>query len=77
MATAFQSDAFQSTPLAFQILSGGIVWPDPSVVLLGITYGPNGNDYVGTLETFNAPYKYDITTGMLVKLISNKFVMTL
>lgn len=29
----------------------GSVWPDPSVVLEGEQYGPNGNDYTGTLGT--------------------------
>lgn len=42
---AFQLDAFQND--AFQIVIMA-VWPDPAVVLLGVVYGPNGNDYVGT-----------------------------
>ncbi len=27
---------------------GGLVWPDPSTVALGVSYGPTGSDYVGT-----------------------------
>lgn len=40
MATAFQTDAFQEETK----------WPDPSVVEVGQQYGPNGNDFIGTLE---------------------------
>ena len=44
----FQSDAFQND--AFQMFAAGVaVWPDPSQVLLGVTYGPTGADYTGTL----------------------------
>lgn len=47
---AFQSDAFQND--AFQMFSGGgPVWPLPSQVLAGITYGPTGADYTGTLTS--------------------------
>ena len=45
---AFQSNAFQND--AFQMFAGGSpVWPDPSQVLLGVSYGPTGADYTGTL----------------------------
>ena len=47
MASAFQSDSFQND--AFQIDVGGApVWPLPSQVLLGVTYGPTGIEYTGT-----------------------------
>jgi len=54
---------------------GGAVWPLESQVLLGITYGPTGSEYVGTLDVLGI--KYDITTGNLVKPINSKVVMTL
>jgi hypothetical protein len=41
MTTAFQSDAFQIETS----------WPTPEQVLSGIQYGPEGNNYTGTLET--------------------------
>lgn len=47
MSTAFQADAFQNN--AFQIDASGAVFPLPSQVLLGVTYGPTGADYTGTL----------------------------
>lgn len=55
--------------------AGGVVWPLPSQVLLGIVYGPTGTEYTGTLDVYGI--KFDITTGELVKPISNKAVMTL
>lgn len=27
----------------------GVIWPSPSQVLIGVKYGPNGDDYTGTL----------------------------
>lgn len=54
---------------------GGAVWPLESQVLLGITYGPTGSEYVGTLDVLGI--KYDIATGNLVKPINSKVVMTL
>lgn len=47
MSDAFQSGAFQFD--AFQIDAGTAVFPLPGQVLIGIVYGPNGNDYTGTL----------------------------
>lgn len=55
--------------------AGGAVWPLPSQVLLGTTYGPTGSEYTGTLDVFGV--KYDITTGQLIKPINDKVVMTL
>jgi hypothetical protein len=41
MTTAFQSDAFQIETS----------WPLPGQVLSGVHYGPDGNNYTGTLES--------------------------
>lgn len=54
---------------------GGIVWPPTHLVVLGTAYGPTGSEYVGTLDVNGI--KYDITTGQLVKPISDKVVMSL
>lgn len=35
--------------LYWQGTGGGPAYPDPSYVLSGITYGPTGADYTGTL----------------------------
>lgn len=49
--------------LGFSFLYSGItaavpsaVFPDPADVRSGTTYGPNGNDYVGTLEGGGSMY---------------------
>ena len=55
--------------------AGGVYWPTPNQVLLGVSYGPNGNDYVGTLDVYGL--KYDINSGKLVKPLTDKVVMTL
>lgn len=49
MADAFQSGAFQADAFQFGGTIGP-VWPLPAQVLLGVIYGPNGNDYTGTLS---------------------------
>jgi len=54
---------------------GGIVWPPTHLVVLGTVYGPTGSEYTGTLDVNGI--KYDITTGQLVKPISDKVVMSL
>lgn len=64
-----QSISITYTPI------GGVYWPTPDQVLLGVYYGPNGNDYVGTLDIYGL--KYDITSGKLVKPLNDKVVMTL
>ena len=51
---------------------GGVVWPQPGDVLLGVQYGPNGNDYTGTLDAYGI--KYDINTGRLVKPMTGMIV---
>ena len=51
-------------------------YPDPQYVLLGVTYGP-GNIYVGTMDAIDKSVKFNITTGQLIKPISNKVVITL
>lgn len=35
--------------LGYGLGSGGAVFPAPGQVLSGVVYGPNGNDYTGTL----------------------------
>ena len=57
--------------------TGSPVWPLPNQVLLGITYGPTGADYTGTLVTLTTGVKLDINTGALVLPINDKVVMTL
>ena len=54
---------------------GGAVWPPTHLVVLGTVYGPTGSEYTGTLDVNGI--KYDITTGQLVKPISDKVVMSL
>jgi len=53
----------------------GMVWPLPEQVLLGVQYGPTGFEYTGTLDVLGV--KFNITTGQLIKPISNKVVITL
>ena len=32
-----------------EVAPGGEVWPDESDVRLGVTYGPTGTEYIGTM----------------------------
>lgn len=59
------------------IAGAGAVFPDPSEVAIGVYYGPNGADFVGTLVAIDKSIKFDIKTGQLVKPLTNKLVMTL
>jgi hypothetical protein len=47
------------------------VYPPPADVKTGIEYGPNGNDFTGTLSggggTSTPPIMLDIATGKLIK----------
>jgi len=52
------------------------IYPDPSYVLEGITYGPGGI-YIGTMVALTDSVKIDLVSGKLVKPINNKVVMTL
>jgi len=52
------------------------IYPDPSYVLEGITYGPGGI-YIGTMVALTDSVKVDLVSGKLVKPINNKVVMTL
>jgi len=54
---------------------GGTVWLLESQVEVGVSYGPTGIEYLGSLNTLEI--KLDITSGQLVKPLSNKVVMTL
>lgn len=59
------------------ITRAGMSWPLPSQVLFGIQYGPTGVEYTGTLEVGATGYVLDISSGSLVKVLSDKLVMTL
>lgn len=50
-------------------------WPLPSQVVLGVVYGPNGDDYIGTYVDLSL--KIDINTGALIKPLSSKTAITL
>jgi hypothetical protein len=54
--------------------------PDPSSVLAGVVYGPSSS-MVGTLTLpaggFDGSAKINLSTGKLVKIISNKAVISL
>lgn len=50
-------------------------WPLPSQVVLGVAYGPNGDDYLGTYVDLSL--KIDINTGALIKPLSSKTAITL
>lgn len=50
-------------------------WPLPSQVVLGVVYGPNGDDYIGTYADLGL--KIDINTGALIKPLSSKTAITL
>jgi hypothetical protein len=53
------------------------IWPDVSTVLLGTNYGPTGAEYTGTFVGFTDAIKLDITTGRLIKLLTDKVVISL
>jgi hypothetical protein len=73
VASAFQSGAFQAD--AFQFTASGVaVYPDPMYVLIGVTYGPTGEDYVGTYQD---PMRINLNTGELMKPIGSKFALPL
>lgn len=50
-------------------------WPLPSQVVLGVVYGPNGDDYIGTYVDLGI--KVDINSGALIKPLSSKTAITL
>lgn len=53
-------------------------YPDPSEVLAGVVYGPPGSPLVGTYTAaFDDSPKMDITTGRMVKVISNTKALSL
>lgn len=71
MATAFQTNAFQQTPLAFQIVSGAITWK-----LAGVTRNQHGAPLAGvTVDVFD-----DVTEAFLGTAVSDSggnYVVTL
>lgn len=56
------------------VTAGG--YPPTNTVLLGTVYGASG-EFVGTLDAVDKSLKYDLTTGMLVKPLSNKTVISI
>lgn len=53
-------------------------YPDPSEVLIGVEYGEPGLILTGTRDTqYDGSLKVDVTTGKMVKLITNKVAITL
>lgn len=56
--------------------SGSPVFPNVGDVRYGITYGPTGADYTGTLDLGNK-FRLDIATGNLVMVLDGKKVMSL
>lgn len=53
-----------------------VPYPDPSVVLEGVAYGASG-ELVGTYQGVDSTPKVDITTGRVVKVVSNTKVVSL
>jgi hypothetical protein len=71
MATAFQENAFQENVFQIDLLVGA-VFPDPSQVFDGVTYGPTGADFVGTMKVI-----YALDTDQFVILLSPNRGITL
>ena len=46
--TSIGQYSISGTPVTL-VLQGGIVWPSPSDVKLGVEYGPTGIEYTGTM----------------------------
>lgn len=55
---------------------GGAVYPPIGSVLLGVTYGPTGTEYTGTLD-IGKKFRIDIATGNIVMIIDKDKVMSL
>lgn len=53
---------------------GGAVWPLPSQVAFGVTYGPTGADYIGTNI---GNITYEVTTGQMIKPLTSKISIIL
>lgn len=49
--------------------AGAAVWPLPNQVLAGVTYGPNGIDYTGTLQV--PKVLFDLTTGQEILVLNS------
>ncbi len=50
-ATVLLEGSLNGTGVSALVVAGGggsSVWPSPSEVALGVSYGPTGSDYVGT-----------------------------
>lgn len=69
--------AYAYTGVSATLNKTGLVWPTPGQVLLGVTYGPTGTEYTGTFVGYSDSIKLDLSTGRLVKLISDKVVLSL
>jgi hypothetical protein len=55
---------------------GGAVYPPVGSVLLGVTYGPTGTEYTGTLD-IGKKFRIDIATGHIVMILDGDKVMSL
>lgn len=52
------------------------IWPAEADVLLGVTYGPTGVEYTGTFVGFTGDLKLDVATGRMVKVLTDKVVLS-
>jgi len=72
---ASNAASFTMVGKAATLVAGGVlVWPDPSQVLLDVTYGPTGSEYVGT---YTDSIRLELETGRLVKPIGAKLSILL
>jgi hypothetical protein len=53
------------------------IFPDETDVVLGVTYGPTGVEYTGSFVGISTDLKLDLITGRMVKVLSDKVVMSL
>ena len=70
MTTTYNSSASYNAPIDYAGVLGLAVWPLASDVRLGVTYGPTGIEYVGTMSTggetvFAAMFAVQIDTPRL------------
>lgn len=55
----------------------GNQYPNPGQVLAGIQYGPTGTEFMGTFVGFTNAIKYDLSTGRLVKILTDRTTLSL
>ena len=51
-----------------EVAPGGEVWPTESDVRLGVTYGPTGTEYTGTMTGGSGPSAESIAAAVLAAL---------